>query len=74
MTKNHLPTKALEISGIAGSTDDGIQVIDKTTGKRMWLPRREIDFRPGHVILPAWLWRKINGYHHKSKDRLVPDR
>ena len=74
MTKHHPPIKALEISGIGRSTDDGIQVIDKTTGKRMWLPRREIDFRPGHVILPAWLWRKINGDHHESKDRPVPDR
>jgi hypothetical protein len=49
----------LEISDL---TDDGgktVIVTDAETGKEVKLPKSQIDFMPGRVVMPIWLARKI---------------
>lgn len=62
------PVTIIEISGIDETTDRAVKVINKQTGKPIWLPRAEINFKPGLVILPEWLARK---FAKSSKNPIV---
>jgi len=50
---------ALEISDILDTREDGVQVLLTESGKTPWLPRGEVQFAPGRVIVPEWLAKKI---------------
>ena len=39
-----------------------VRVTVAATGKELRLPLEEIDILPGHVLLPAWLARKLARY------------
>ena len=55
----YIPTVAVEISDIPDTSQRGIQVVIKKTGKTAWLPRRHIEILPGHAIVPVWLLKKM---------------
>lgn len=57
----------IEISGIAETADKTVTVVDAKTGKALRLPRSQIDFMPGRVVLPVWLKDKI--FKHESEQR-----
>lgn len=53
------PTIRMEIAGILEISAKGIQVINKKTGKAVWLPKDELQYLPGCVMLPEWLAKKF---------------
>lgn len=53
------PVKVIQISGITETAEKTVTVIDAATGEELKLPRREINFVPGGVIIPIWLMKKI---------------
>jgi hypothetical protein len=53
------PVTLRPISGIKDIRDRSIVVEDIETGKDLRLPKQHIDFRPGLVVIPVWLARKI---------------
>ncbi len=59
MSLQNDPTITMEISGILDESDQGIRVVRKKTGAAMWLPKKQLDYRQGAVVLPAWLAKKI---------------
>lgn len=46
------------ISEIKTIKDRSILVVFMDS-KTAWLPKREIDFVPGHVVMPIWLAKKM---------------
>ncbi len=65
MTSDHpvfkRPYQIVEISGIGEGTEKGIDVTITSTGLVAWLPRKEVDFLPGHVVMPVYLYNEIFG-------------
>jgi len=55
------PVKVIEITGIPEITDTQVLVKVADTGREVKLPSSQVDFAPGRVILPVWLWKKIWG-------------
>ena len=53
------PSIRMEITGILEITDNGIQVVSKKTGKAVWLPKDELEYLPGCVMVPEWLMKKL---------------
>jgi len=51
--------KVIEISAIPEITDTQVLVKVAKTGQEVKLPNSQVDFAPGRVILPLWLWKKI---------------
>ena len=56
MRNNSIP---VEITDIIQTTDDAV-LVQLPSGRTAWVPRMLADFTPGHVILPAWLARRIH--------------
>jgi len=63
------PDIMIPIAGIIDETDNGIQVVVRTTNKATWLPKSHLDYLPGAVLVPAWLARKIKEGKDESMDR-----
>ena len=55
----YLKRRYLSITGIGKGNDRAIDVIVKATGNRLWLPRHMVDFLPGHVVIPEYLYSRI---------------
>lgn len=53
------PVTIRPISGIKDIRDRSIVVEDIETGKDIRLPKQYIDFAPGLVIIPRWLFDKM---------------
>lgn len=53
-----LPVMVLPISGIPATEANRVKVTLAATGQDVWLPKI-VDFGPGRVVIPAWLYRKI---------------
>ena len=53
------PSIMVEIEGIEDITDKGIHVILRGGKKLAWLPKDELSYLPGAVVVPEWLARKI---------------
>ena len=49
------------IEDILDTSDDGVQVKLAESGRACWLPRNDVQFAPGRVIVPVWLAEKIKG-------------
>lgn len=52
----------IAISGICDSTADRVRVVVTATGRAVWLPRSEVDFCTGAVLIPYWLCKKLSIY------------
>jgi len=52
-------TVNLEITAIGRTTDRGVEVTLKRTGKNAWVSRRMVEFWPGRIEIPAWLAEKL---------------
>lgn len=65
------PSIRMEITGILEVSDKGIQVINKKTGKAVWLPKDELEYLPGCVMVPEWLMKKfkISGAPARAGDK-----
>ena len=55
-----LEKRVIRINGILETRDQGIEVEFKDGG-RAWLPRDHVEFYPGRVVVPAWLFKKMKG-------------
>jgi len=60
MLKDIGPIQTIEIDGIVETTPRIVKIISKETGKPINLPREFIEFLPGRVIMPAWLYNNIH--------------
>jgi len=49
----------VEIDGIEEITEKGVQVVLRGGKKLAWLPKDELGYLPGAVVVPEWLARKI---------------
>jgi hypothetical protein len=49
----------LPVAEIKEVRDQVVCVVFEKTQKAAWLPLREVDFMPGHIVMPIWLARKI---------------
>lgn len=50
---------ALEITALLSTTDRGLQVRLKATGKTAWLPRAQTQLCPGLAVVPEWLAARV---------------
>ena len=57
--KRRVPCITIEISAILEETPTRIRVVRKGTGRAVWLPKNELGYVPGAVMVPEWLARKI---------------
>ncbi|MFH1629615.1 MAG: hypothetical protein ABIE47_12945 [Pseudomonadota bacterium] len=57
----------VEIDGIEEITDRGIHVVLRGGKKRAWLPKDELDYLPGAVVVPEWLVRKMRRGDRKEE-------
>lgn len=72
---NHIEITSIEIDNLVESTEMGVQVIVTRTGKPLWLPAKHVDFKPGRIIMPTWLVKKIWGNNNAiKKGRGIPER
>ena len=53
------PTIPIRIDAICQTIDDAVLVKLHGRAKAKWLPRDEIDFCPGYVIVPAWRAKQL---------------
>ena len=53
------PDVMINIDSVEEITDRGVCVVLQRSGKRAWLPIRELDFLPGAIVAPEWLARKL---------------
>ena len=49
----------IPIDDILETTADGVQVLISHTGKPAWVPRNDVLFIPGAMMVPAWLGRRL---------------
>ena len=56
------PMIPVRISAIPETDRDNVTVTVAANGRDIRLPRKSIDFTPGHVILPAWLFKTLKRY------------
>ncbi|WP_319406152.1 hypothetical protein [uncultured Desulfosarcina sp.] len=64
------PSIPVKINGIIRTTDDAV-LVRLPSGKARWVPRRQAEFSPGHVILTPWMAAKlktdpVGGNHGKN--------
>ncbi len=52
----------LKISDITDDSECNRIQVRTQSGKLVWLPRSAIDFMPGSVVLPVWLFDKVRPY------------
>jgi len=52
------PSVPVPIEGILQTTEDAV-LVKLPSGRSRWVPRDHAEFSPGHVLLPAWLAKKI---------------
>ncbi len=55
------PNQVVKITGIGQGSEKGIDVTIEATGKVAWLPRKEVEFLPGHVVIPQYLFDQLFG-------------
>ena len=55
------PDVMLRIDGIEDETEHGVCVVLRGSGRRAWLPKEELDYLPGAVVVPGWLAKKMQG-------------
>lgn len=60
------PDILMRIESIEDESDRGVCVILKESGKRAWLPKAELDYLPGAVVVPGWLARKMTDRKKKE--------
>ena len=58
----HLPMVGLVLSGVGRTQGGTIEVTLAATGQTVKLPWQEIQFAPGRVYVPAWLYRRVRPY------------
>lgn len=56
------PLTSIEISDLGDRIGGRIPVTVAATGARILLPARYIEFCPGRVRVPLWLYRKLAPY------------
>jgi len=61
------PVIPVEISGIDEITDRGIKVVLRESGETCWLPKDDVDYLPGCVVIPEWLARRMNRWKSQSR-------
>ena len=49
----------IPIKNILRTTRDGVQVVIAQTGDRAWVPRNDVLFIPGAMIVPGWLGKRL---------------
>lgn len=54
------PDILMRIRSVEDETDSGVCVVLEESGKRAWLPKRELEYLPGAVVVPGWLAKKMN--------------
>ena len=47
------------ISALQDIRGDKIDIVLSANGRKMTVNRNDVDFYPGHVLLPSWLYQKI---------------
>ena len=57
--------KVLAISEAPKRTDNQVIVKILDTGKELKLPLSQVEFAPGRVVIPAWLYNQIFGKDKK---------
>ena len=50
----------LKIDDIIETTDRAVKVRLADSDKTPWLPRRICEYYPGKVVIPMWLYKRIN--------------
>ena len=58
----YLPMVDLVLSDVGHTRGGVIDVTLAATGQTVTLPWQEIQFAPGRVFVPAWLYRRIRPY------------
>ena len=56
------PDIPVQIVAMPETAPRSITVTVAATGRNIRLPREEIDFTPGTVWMPVWLYRKLKKY------------
>ena len=55
-----VPDIPIRISAIPGvGNDRSVTVTIAASGKTIRVPRNHVDFAPGHVLVPLWLYRRL---------------
>jgi len=54
--------RVIPISGICDHDADRVRVVVTATGCAVWVPRSEVEFWPGVVMVPEWLCKKLSAY------------
>jgi len=52
----------VRITAIPETAPYSVTVTVAANGRNVRLPRGEIDFSPGHVLVPAWLYKRLKQY------------
>ena len=61
------PVKVFEISDITDTTrPESIEVVLADTGKRLRLPRSQVEIEHRRIIIAEWLVRKMGKYLYKN--------
>ena len=67
MRRRAPPVIPVAISDPPDTIGRRVRVTVLATGRELRLPLEEIDMLPGHVMLPVWLYRKLEKYLEVSE-------
>ena len=62
MRRQTPPVVPIRIADPPDTIGRRVRVTVAETGREILLPNKEVEFLPGHVMLPIWLYRHLKKY------------